>query len=361
MEAEIGFSHSQIGFFILFLGMGYSIMLLFSGMLSQILGYRNHIAIFMFLAGLVLVAITELRNFYGLVAGFLFLGLSLGAYLPAAIPLITSSFSKWGRAIGLHDSGAPIAMILMPVMASILLKKFHWSVMLVGIGVTLMVVTLLFITTTSNIREQSSGIKHYFEVVSDRFVWYVAILWIIMAFSAAGLFSVLPLYLVSEKGFKLTNALYLLGIARLGGLSTPVIGIVSDRVGHETFLNLSVAVTGLLTLLIPLATPPYIGAILFLQAFFSSFFFPMAFVVVSKIIQKEDQSPALGFILFMGTLVGMGVLPKLLLDVAEVSGFSSGIIVMGLAVIVATIISVKISRTPPRVHASGNPTGLISR
>jgi MFS family permease len=117
----------------------------------------------------------------------------------------------------------------------------------------------------------------------------------------------------------------------------------------------------LLTLLIPLATPPYIGAILFLQAFFSSFFFPMAFVVVSKIIQKEDQSPALGFILFMGTLVGMGVLPKLLLDVAEVSGFSSGIIVMGLAVIVATIISVKISRTPPRVHASGNPTGLISR
>ena len=345
IEEEIGLTHGQIGTFLLALGTGYSMMLLISGGVSGKAGYRNTIVGFMLVAGLTLLLMPSIKSFEALTVSFFILGLSLGAYLPAAIPLLTSTSKKLGSTIGIHDSGAPIAMIAMPVIAGALLSKFHWSFMIRVIGVIVITTAITLFAVAENIRGSRTGLRQYLSVISSPVTHFFSALWILMAFCGAGLFSIMPLYLVSERGIPLEQALYILGFARIGGLSTPVVGILSDKLGYRRFLSLSVSLTGISTLAIPLANKDILTFVLFVQAAVTSFFFPMAFVEITRSVDKDIQSSTIGFVLFMGTLFGLGVLPKVLVEVADKWNFSTGIISTGIIVTLLSVLTLFFGRT----------------
>ena len=339
IEQEMGLSHGQIGTFILALGAGYSLMLLISGGISGKTGYRNTITGSMLVAGLTLLIMPSFRNFTILSISFFVLGLSLGSYLPAAIPLLTSSSKKLGSVLGIHDSGAPIAMIAMPFIAGALLSRFHWSFMIRIIGFSIITASIILFLVSENTKGSGTGLRRYLDVITSPVTLFFSVLWIMMAFCSAGLFSILPLYLFSERGIPLAQSLYILGLARIGGLSTPVIGILSDRLGHRKFLLMSVSLTGISTLAIPIADRSILTSVLFIQAVVTSFFFPMAFVEITRAVDRAVQSSTIGFVLFMGTLFGLGVLPKVLVEIADRWSFSAGIMGTGVMVTFLSIIT----------------------
>ncbi len=345
IEQEVGLTHGQIGTFILALGAGYSLMLLISGGLSGRAGYRNTITGSMLVSGLTLILMPSIRNFEALAISFFILGVSLGSYLPAAIPLLTSGSKRLGSVLGIHDSGAPIAMIAMPFIAGALLSRFHWSFMIRVIGFSIIIASIILFFVAENIKGSGAGLKQYLDVITSPVTIFFSFLWILMAFSSAGLFSILPLYLVSERGIPLTNSLYILGFARIGGLSTPVVGILSDKLGHRKFLLISISLTGISTLAIPFAGRNILTWVLFVQAAVTSFFFPMAFVEITRAVNKDVQSSTIGFVLFMGTLFGLGVLPKILVEVADRWSFSAGIIGTGAVVTLLSITTLFIGRS----------------
>lgn len=339
IEQEMGLSHGQIGTFILALGAGYSLMLLISGGISGKTGYRNTITGSMLVAGLTLLIMPSFRNFTILSISFFVLGLSLGSYLPAAIPLLTSSSKKLGSVLGIHDSGAPIAMIAMPFIAGALLSRFHWSFMIRIIGFSIITASIILFLVSENTKGSGTGLRRYLDVITSPVTLFFSVLWIMMAFCSAGLFSILPLYLFSERGIPLAQSLYILGLARIGGLSTPVIGILSDRLGHRKFLLMSVSLTGISTLAIPIGDRSILTSVLFIQAVVTSFFFPMAFVEITRAVDRAVQSSTIGFVLFMGTLFGLGVLPKVLVEIADRWSFSAGIMGTGVMVTFLSIIT----------------------
>jgi MFS family permease len=100
----------------------------------------------------------------------------------------------------------------------------------------------------------------------------------------------------------------LLGISRAAGLIVPVIiGIMTDRYGFQVMLKWSILVTGLSTIGLALSsTLSLILITLILQALLSNAFFPVALIAISKLTSISERSMAIGFIMAIGVIFGVG-------------------------------------------------------
>ena len=158
------------------------------------------------------------------------------------------------------------------------------------------------------------------------------LLWILSSGFSMGVYSILPLYLIKERGIDFDLANNLLGISRVGGMTVPIlIGFLADRYGYRTILFLSLLMTGLSTIALSLSSPlSLIFISLILQAILSLAFFPVALATVSKLTPLSSRSMVLGVIMSVGVGFGMGVTPFLLGLTADHFNFRVGIFWLGL-------------------------------
>lgn len=159
----------------------------------------------------------------------------------------------------------------------------------------------------------------------------MALLWILSSASSLGVYSILPLYLVKERGIDYYLANTLLGISRAGGIVVPIlIGFLLDRYGYRRMLMLSLLTTGLSTISLSIASNlSMILVTLTLQAILSLAFFPIGLAAVSKLTSISERSMALGLIISIGVMFGMGGSPFLLGVIADHSSFKIGILGLG--------------------------------
>jgi NNP family nitrate/nitrite transporter-like MFS transporter len=89
-------------------------------------------------------------------------------------------------------------------------------------------------------QEMSRQEGHYVDLFKKKTVWIMSLLWIFAAGSSLGVYSILPLYLIKERGIDYYFANTLFGISRVGGIIVPIlIGFLIDRYGYRTMLMLS--------------------------------------------------------------------------------------------------------------------------
>jgi NNP family nitrate/nitrite transporter-like MFS transporter len=171
----------------------------------------------------------------------------------------------------------------------------------------------------------------YVDLFRKKTVWIMGFLWIFSAASGLGIYSILPLYLIKERGMDFGFANTLLGISRAAGVIVPVtIGFMTDRFGFQVILKWSIFVTGLSTIGLALSsTLPLILITLILQALFSLAFFPVAFIAISKLTSISERSMAIGFIIAIGMIFGTGGGPFTLGLVADHLSFKVGILGLG--------------------------------
>jgi MFS family permease len=100
-----------------------------------------------------------------------------------------------------------------------------------------------------------------------------------------GVYSMIPLYLVSERGMERTWANTLLGLSRA---STPAIALLSgwatDRFGVMTTLKATFITTGLITMMLGVAPGSWIILAVFLQPVFAACFFTPGFAALSRTV-----------------------------------------------------------------------------
>jgi MFS family permease len=122
-----------------------------------------------------------------------------------------------------------------------------------------------------------------------------------------------------------------LGISRAGGIVVPIlIGFLLDRYGYRRMLMLSLLTTGLSTISLSIASNlSMILVTLTLQAILSLAFFPIGLAAVSKLTSISERSMALGLIISIGVMFGMGGSPFLLGVIADHSSFKIGILGLG--------------------------------
>lgn len=162
-------------------------------------------------------------------------------------------------------------------------------------------------------------------------------IWVFAAGACLGLYFVLPLYLTKELGLDIKYANTIFGISRLGGVFAAVLtGFIVDRFSPKKTIFLVVLITGILTMLISFKEIKYIEVFLFLQASIVMGFFPACLVFVSRTFEKEKRGMATGFIVTLGVIFGLGIVPYFLGLMGDYASFGSGIFFFGILVVLSS-------------------------
>ena len=333
IEDELAISHAMAGSIFSFLSLGYTITLLLSGFLSPRIGYKRSIVLGFTILITAVFCLKYARSYPSFAVATLFIGLGAGIYLPSVMPLLTAIFARdnWGKAIAFHETAASFSILSIPLLTAVALSFFQWRALFTILSMACFIVTIFFCIFSPDPRPKKEKKARLSRILLRKDFWIVAILWIFAASNSLGLYNLIPLFLVKEKGMSIEMANTIFGISRIGGFFIVIlVGFLVDRYGAKKILFLLLLTTGLTTVGLALTqTVPHLVLMLILQATVCSGFFTVAFVAISKITSFDERSIFTGTTIAIGVIVGLGLTPFVLGAVADVWNFQYGIFVLG--------------------------------
>ncbi len=333
IEDELAISHALAGSIFSFLSVGYTITLLLSGLLSRRIGYKWSIVLGFAILMTAVFCLKYATTYPSFAAVSLFIGLGAGIYLPSAIPILTATFGSdnWGKVIAFHETAPSFSILFIPILTAVALRFFHWSDLFVILSMACLIVLISFWVSSPDTRPQKEKRARFSRILGRRDFWIMAMLWIFASSNSLGLYNVIPLFLVKEKGMYLEMANTIFGFSRVGGFLVVILaGFLVDRYGAKKILFLMLLATGLSTMGLALAqTVPLLVAMLILQATVCVGFFPVALVAISKLTNLNERSTFTGTSVAFGVVVGLGVTPFVLGAVADAWSFQTGFLVLG--------------------------------
>ena len=340
IEDEFIVNHAQASGIFVFLSTGYGVAVIIAGLFSGALGYKRSILSSLLLLSLTSFAIPFVHTFWLLYVFAFFIGLSIGFYLPSAIPLITEYYSEnnWGKVIAIHDTGASIAIFSAPFIALFILRFFSWRSIFVVFAFVFLAAALVFSFACSEVKLGDPPKRVFKDLVRIRSLWLMAILWIFGAGANLGVYAIVPLYLTKELGLSIGYANTIFGISRLGAIGVAIsCGFLIDRFNLRIVMFLVLLITGVLTVFMGMVSAGFMGTILFLQAFCVTAFFPVGLVAIAKTFSREMRSLAAGIILAVSIVSGGGLVPYLLGLSGDLYSFRLGIVVFGVFVALSSL------------------------
>lgn len=341
IESELMLSHAKAGGLFTFLNAGYAFSLLIGGSLAPRVGYKRVIIGGFICSAATLFTIQYAQSYAQLALLFLFVGLGCGVYLPSIIPMITETFARehWGKAIGIHDTGASLSIFSIPILVAIGLHMVPWRKLFLLLCLASAVVLALFwIVSEEPQHEKAVGRAAPMEILRKKSLWPIMLLWVFAGASCLGMYSIIPLFLVNERGVSLDLANTIFGISRLGGIAISIVaGFLVDRVGMRPMLFWTLLLTGISTVGIATVTlfNLFVG-VLFFQATVGLGFFPVGLAAVSRLTSASERSLAMGIVLSSGIIFGVGVTPYLLGAIADRADFQTGILLLGILTTVSS-------------------------
>jgi NNP family nitrate/nitrite transporter-like MFS transporter len=334
IEDSLSISHGAAGGLFTSLSIGYGLTLLIAGRFASRWGYKRTVVLGYIGTSLVLIGFQWAESYTASHILFFLLGFVTGFYLPSILPIITETYDyrHWGKALGFHDSAASFSIFFIPLLVAFGLHYLSWKNILLIMGVVSLLLPIYFwkisVEPKKEMSEQKGGVSLLFK---RKTVWIIAFLWIFAAGSCLGLYSILPLFLIKERGIDFHVANSLLGISRVGGVFISILsGFLVDRYGYRKMLLLGIITTGLTTIGLSLAsTLPMIVAALILQATLSLAFFPIGLATISKLTPLSERAMVTGVIISIGMIFGVGFVPFLLGVIADHLNFEVGILGLG--------------------------------
>lgn len=343
IEDELHLNHAQAGGLYLALSIGYTLSLLLSGIVAPRLGYKRSILLGYVGLSLALVFLWFAKGYIVLAGIFFLIGAAGGLYLPSAVPLITKLFDpeNWGKSLALHDTAASISILSIPFLTTLALRFLPWrGFYLVLAGTSMVAITLFALAVPDAPPQQDEERGSLTRILKRPAFWVMAGLWMVAATASMGLYSIIPLFLVKEKGIALGTANTIFGFSRVGGvISTLLAGVLVDRFGVRRLLLFVFLITGASTVGIALAPSfLFLVVLLFIQAPLSNAFFPVGLVAISKLSDPGERSLFTGATIAGGTIAGIGVAPLCLGAAADVWSFQAGILVTGGIIMAASLL-----------------------
>ena len=271
-------------------------------------------------------------------------GLTAGLYLPTGIATITELVEEphWGKAMAVHELAPSLAQITAPLLAEALLTVTSWRNVLaiVGGGAVVLGVCFRFWGQGGTRQGDAPHLETVRRLVREPGLWVMACLFAMGVGASLGVYTMLPLFLVSEIGLGRAAANTVTGLSRLSSLAmTLVSGWLTDRVGHRRALTLSLVATGVITVGLGLLTGPVVTPLLvFCQAAAAVLFFPPAFAAISRLFPAQMRNLAISLSSMVATAVGAGLLPSAIGYLAEAASFSLAFVLVGVAAIFSPLL-----------------------
>jgi NNP family nitrate/nitrite transporter-like MFS transporter len=158
--------------------------------------------------------------------------------------------------------------------------------------------------------------------------------------STVGVYAMLPLYLIAERGMESSWANAVVAFSRsYAPLSGLLGGWVCDRRGPKWTMAVSLIVTGCLTLLLGLAAGPQLSWMVLLQPMLAVWFFPAGFAALAMITPGAARNLSVGFTVPFGFLIGGGLVPTLIGIMGDAGSFAAGYMITGLLIFAAGLLA----------------------
>src|SRR4030042_1797825 len=238
VEKDLNIGHGEAGSLFFIISLGYCPMLLGSGFVSSRLNHRKTSILSALAVGGAFLFVGFSHSFWGIRLGLLVLGMAAGLYLPSGILTIIGLVKSKdvGKAIAIHELAPNLGFLIAPLLAEALLGWFPWRGVLIFIGIASILggVVFAFLGKGGNAYGEAQNLRMMRSLLVDPSVIILIVLFSLALGMSAGVYSMMPLYLVSERGMDRTWANTLLGLSRVATLGIVLLsGWMTDRLRVE--------------------------------------------------------------------------------------------------------------------------------
>lgn len=355
IERELEISHGQAGSFFFLISAGYVIGLMASGFCAARTTHKFIIVSSTIGIGLALLVVSSEASPWAIRFGLSMVGLAAGLYMPSAIAAITTLVERphWGKAIAIHELAPNVALFLSPLAAEWFLRWSTWRLALGVLGAACITASLAYYRfgRGGQFRGESPGSEAFGVLMRTPAFWFMPILFALGVSSTIGVYAMLPLYLVSERGIDQSWANTVVALSRSYG---PILGLlggfVSDRFGPKQTIIASLAFTGLVTILLGLVSNYWLGSMVFFQPLLAVWFFPAAFAALAAITGPAARNLAVAFAIPVGYMIGGGAIPTFIGIMGDAGSFARGFIVTGILIISGAALSLGLKLPDQRMR-----------
>ncbi|MFH1102626.1 MAG: MFS transporter [Pseudomonadota bacterium] len=334
IESDLGINHTEAGSLFLFISCGYFISLLGSGFFSSRFTHRQTIVFSGIAMGFALFGASVSHGLWAIRTTLFFLGLAAGLYLPSGIAVITTTFDMrhWGKAIAIHEMAPNLSFVVAPLLAEAVMLRFNWRGVFVILGFGSIALAALFVRygLGGRFHGESPSISSIKGIIFNSSFWVMVFLFGLGISGTLGVFTMLPVFLVSTHGFERGMANTLIAGSRVAGMVMTFLGgWLTDRIGAKKILMIVFLVNGAATVLIGMASSALVVLPVVLQPIIAACFFPAGLAALSMMSRPELRNLVVSLTVPIAFLVGGGMVPTLIGYIGDVSSFSIGISIVG--------------------------------
>jgi MFS transporter, NNP family, nitrate/nitrite transporter len=344
IEGDLKLDHGQAGILFLLISLGYFVALLVSGYVSSRLRHRNTIVFSSVAVGLAFLTTALTPSLWGVRLGMLIMGMAAGFYFPSGMATITSLFRSqhWGKAIAVHELAPNLALAVAPLLSEMLLQRISWrgTLALVGLASLLLGIAFARFGRGGELRGEAPAFGFLCVLFREPAFWIMLMLFGLGISSTVGIYSMLPLFLVSERGMEPNHANTIVALSRLPTLGMALMsGWVTDRFGAKKTMTCFLLLTGIMTLLLGLAPGAWTVYVVFFQAMLAVCFFPAALAALSAIGLAGSRNVVVSFTIPFAYLVGAGATPAMIGGFGQAGSFAWGITLTGSFIMMGAVLA----------------------
>ena len=344
VESDLGLSHAEAGSFFLLVSLGYFTTILASSFITSRLTHKQTIISSNIALGFALLVTSFSTGLWGMRLGLIMVGMAAGPYIPSSIATLTTLIKSrdWGKAISIHELAPNLSFVLAPLVCEAVLYWFSWRTVFMVLGITAFLLAGVFARfgRGGEFHGEFVGYASIHKFFSKPSFWIMVVLFSLGISSTLGVYTMLPLYLVTDHGMERNWANTLIGLSRIAGVATTLVGgWATDRIGPKQILRVVFLMTGLLTIFIGFASSSWISVAVFLQPPVAVCFFPAGLAALSMVSSPKERNIMVSLTVPIAFLMGGGASPTLIGFVGDVSSFGPGIALVGGLILAGTIFS----------------------
>jgi NNP family nitrate/nitrite transporter-like MFS transporter len=337
VEADLSLSHVESGSLFLLISIGYFFTLLCSGFISSRLTHKQTIIFSSTMLGLALVYISFSTSLLGIRMGLIALGMATGPYLPSGIASLTDMVEShnWGKAIAIHELAPNLSFVLAPLISELVLIWFSWRTVFVTLGLTALLLGGIFARYGRGGSFKGNPIRPaaFKSFITKPVFWIMVVLFCLGISNNMGIYTMLPIFLVSTHGIQRSWANTLLSLSRVAAVGMALAGgWATDYFGPRSVLKIVFLVSGLLTIFIGLAPSSWVAVAVFLQPLAAVCFFPAGLAALSATSSSEGRNLAVALAIPITILFGGGFVPTFIGLTGDFGSFALGIVLTGTAI-----------------------------